>query len=285
MKICRFNHSRIGVVEGDVVYDITAVLSELPIIQYPVPLGDHLYLHMDQVIERMPQLMAQADRLSLTEVALTSPVANPSKIIGTPSNYMAHRIEAGADKEISVYSKGKRRPVEEQGLFLKANSSLIGPSDGVKISMPERRTDHEGEIAIVIGRQARSVSPEQAMDYVHGYALALDMVVRGPEDRSFRKSVDTFSVLGPWVVSRDDVGAHDDINFRLLVNGEERQAANTSQMLMNIPKQIAWASQFYTLYPGDIIMTGTCQGVGPVQAGDTIRVEAEAIGTMDVPVS
>jgi 2,4-didehydro-3-deoxy-L-rhamnonate hydrolase len=108
--------------------------------------------------------------------------------------------------------------------------------------------------------------------------------VRGTEDRSFRKSCDTFAVLGPWLVTSDELGDPASLNFALTVNGEPRQNANTRNMIVSIARQIAWASTFYTLNPGDIIMTGTPAGVGPVHAGDTMRIVFDGIGAMEVPV-
>ena len=110
------------------------------------------------------------------------------------------------------------------------------------------------------------------------------MVVRGPEDRSFRKSVDTYAVLGPWLVTADEIADPDALGFSLTVNGEVRQQSNTSQMIIDVRRQISWATEFYTLYPGDIIMTGTCEGVSRVVPGDTMHLEFEAIGAMDIPI-
>lgn len=284
MKLCRFNDNRIGVVRGNMVSDVTAVLDDLPALRYPFPLGDQLIASLESLRDRIERLADEVVPLPVSDVRLLSPVANPSKIIGTPSNYRAHTEEAQRDKEISVYSGGKRRTIEEQGLFLKANSALVGPSDGVTIRIGDRRTDHEAELGVVIGRRASNVPREEALSYVAGYAAALDMVIRGPEDRSFRKSPDSYAVLGPWLVTADEFGDPSNVSLSLHVNGDLRQAASTAEMIMDIPQQIAWASSFYTLYPGDIIMTGTCAGVGPVQAGDRMVLELERIGRMEVPV-
>ena len=114
------------------------------------------------------------------------------------------------------------------------------------------------------------ISVDEALSVIAGYSIALDMVVRGPEDRSLRKSGDSYAVLGPWLVTADEVADPQALDFFLNVNGEARQASNTGRMIMTIAEQIAYASRFYTLYPGDIIMTGTCEGVGPVTPGDII---------------
>jgi len=284
MKLCRYNDNRIGLVRGRDVHDITGILDALPPLRYPVPFGDHLIAHLDHLRGRMEELADKAAPQPIDKVKFLSPVANPSKIIGTPANYHAHVAEARADAEIAVYSAGKQRTIEEQGLFLKASSSLIGPSEGVAIKFPDRRTDHEAELGVVIGRKTGFVSEADALSVVAGYAIALDMVVRGKEDRSFRKSPDTYAVLGPWLVTADELGDPGALDFSLTINGEVRQAANTREMIINVPRQISWASSVYTLYPGDIIMSGTCQGVSPVKPGDVMALKFERIGEMNVPV-
>lgn len=203
-------------------------------------------------------------------------------MIGTPANYMKHVEEAEADPEIITERfQGK---VEQQGLFLKANSALVGPGDGIALRFPERRTDHELELGVVIGKTAAEVSEADALDYVAGYAIALDMSIRGPEDRSLRKSCDSYAILGPWLVTVDEIADPDNLDFTLTIGGETRQDSNTRHMILDTRRQISWASQFYTLHPGDIIMTGTCEGVGPVAPGDVLNCRFETIGTMDVAV-
>ena len=125
---------------------------------------------------------------------------------------------------------------------------------------------------------------DEALDYVAGYAIALDMVVRGTEDRSMRKSVDTYAVLGPWLTTADEIPNPDSMDFELTVNGETRQKSNTELMIMDCRRQIEWASSFYTLHPGDIIMSGTCEGVSRVLPGDTMHLDFAGLGAMDVPI-
>jgi len=285
MKLCRFNDNRIGVVRGGQIHDVTGIAAELPAQRYPLAPGDPLIARLAELRSKMEKLADAAKPVPAEAVKFLSPVANPSKIIGTPVNYHAHRLEADKDKDIAVYSPSTRaRPIEEQGLFLKAVSALVGASEGVAVRFPERRTDHEAELGLVIGKRASKVPESRALDHVAGYAIALDMVVRGPEDRSFRKSIDTYAVLGPWLVTADEVGDPANLSFTLKVNGELRQASNTRHMVMSIPRQISWASQWYDLLPGDIIMTGTCEGVGRVVPGDVMSLEFERIGAMDVKV-
>ena len=184
----------------------------------------------------------------------------------------------------SLHSAKFAGTVIEQGLFLKAASSLVGPSQGVAVRFPDRRTDHECELGVIIGKTADRIEEKNAFDYIAGYAIALDMTVRGPEDRSFRKSVESYAVLGPWLVTADEIADPDALDFELSVGGEVRQKSNTGQMILSVARQLAWASSFYTLHPGDIIMTGTCDGVAPVKPGDVMVCTFEGIGEMVVPV-
>ncbi len=284
MKLCRYDDNHIGIVRGRNVHDVSAILDALPPLRYPLPFGDPLIANLGGLRERMERLADAAAPRPLESVRLMSPVANPSKIIGTPANYHAHVEEARRDAEISVYNAGRQRTIEEQGLFLKASSSLVGPSEGVTVRFPDRRTDHEAELGVVIGRRTGPIAEADALSVVAGYAIALDMVVRGKEDRSYRKSPDSYAVLGPWLVTADEVGSPDALDFSLHVNGELRQSANTREMIIGIARQISWASSVYTLYPGDIIMSGTCAGVAPVKPGDVMTLSFARIGEMTVPV-
>ena len=282
MKYCRYDDNRIGVVRDDKVHDVTPVVDRLPAHRYPFPIGDALVANLDSLRGEMERLADAAEGVPVSSVTFLSPVANPTKIIGVPVNYQAHADEARADAEVSVAAR--RGGIEEQGLFLKANSALVGPSEGVAVRFPDRRTDHEAELGIVIGKTACDVGYDEALDYVAGYAIALDMVVRGTEDRSMRKSVDTYAVLGPWLTTADEIPNPDSMDFELTVNGETRQKSNTELMIMDCRRQIEWASSFYTLHPGDIIMSGTCEGVSRVLPGDTMHLDFAGLGAMDVPI-
>jgi 2-keto-4-pentenoate hydratase/2-oxohepta-3-ene-1,7-dioic acid hydratase in catechol pathway len=135
-----------------------------------------------------------------------------------------------------------------------------------------------------MGRAANCVSKEEALSYVAGYCLGLDMTIRGPEDRSFRKSIDSYTVLGPWVVTADEGLNPDQVDIQIDVNGQTRQNSNTSDMVMGVAELIEFASSFYTLEPGDVLMTGTPQGVGPVRPGDVMVAKGSGLGEMTVHV-
>lgn len=185
-----------------------------------------------------------------------------------------------ADK--SIHFGQDIKSIDHYGLFLKATSALVGPADGVPIRFPERRTDHECELAVVIGAPGSDIPAARALDHVAGYAIGLDMTVRGTEDRSFRKSIDGYAVLGPWLVTAEAIAKPDALDLALAVNGETRQRSNTGHLILGVADLIAYASRFYTLLPGDVIMTGTPDGVGPVLPGDVMTAEIAGIGRMTV---
>ncbi|AIT82215.1 fumarylacetoacetate hydrolase family protein [Novosphingobium pentaromativorans] len=282
MKICYFNDGRLGVVEGETVYDVTDVLENLPQHRPPFPRHDVVIANLATLLPKMRDAAADAPRFAVSDVRFDPPVGNPGKVLGAPVNYLAHQQEAEADP--STFAEAQVRRVAEIGLFLKATSSVVGVSEGVTVSFPERRTDHEVELAVVIGKQGRHIAEADALDHVAGYTIGLDMTVRGPEERSLRKSVDCYTVLGPWMVTADEFGDPSNVALSLEVNGEARQDSRTSELLMTVPGLIAFASRFYTLEPGDVIMTGTPDGVGPVVPGDVMQVAIERVGRFDVPV-
>ncbi|MEI9852693.1 MAG: fumarylacetoacetate hydrolase family protein [Sphingomonas sp.] len=282
-RICRFDDDRLGIVEGEEVIDVTEALAVLPAVRWPLPPGDLLVAHLSEVLAAAQPLAATGRRLDRRSVRLLSPVANPGKIIGAPVNYLKHQAEAIADGGVNFERDVKT--IAHYGLFLKAGSSLVGESEPIELAFPERRTDHEVELVAVIGRGGRDIPAHAALGHVAGYAIGLDMTVRGPEDRSLRKSLDTFSVLGPWLVTPDEIGDPGALAMRLEVNGAVRQQASTAELIFDVPRLIEYASAFYTLHPGDLIYTGTPEGVGAVAAGDRIDCAIDRIGTLSVTVA
>jgi 2-keto-4-pentenoate hydratase/2-oxohepta-3-ene-1,7-dioic acid hydratase in catechol pathway len=208
------------------------------------------------------------------ELVWKSPIPRPTKVIGAPANYREHVAEMAATSTIA-----------EWGVFLKATSSLIGDGDLIKLPYTDKRTDHEGELALIIGKTARHVGVGEALDHVFGYTCSLDITVRSSEDRSTRKSFDTFTPLGPWVTTADEIADPGDLELRCWVNGELRQSASTKELIFGVPELIAYASSVMTLLPGDVILTGTPAGVGPIVDGDEVTVEVERVGSMTVGVS
>lgn len=284
MRICRFDNDRLGVVQGGEVLDVTSALDKIPAQRWPVAQGDPLIAHIDQVMAAARPLLASAPRKPVASVKLLAPVANPSKIIGAPLNYDDHIEESKKDPGVA-HGRTNIKHISGWGLFLKANSSLIGAGEEIRLRFPDRRNDHEVELAVIIGRQGNRIAKSSALDYVWGYSIGLDMTVRGPELQSFRKSVDTYSVLGPWIVSKDEIADPDALDLSIKVNGELRQNSNTRFLVYDVERLIEYASSMYTLHPGDIIMTGTPAGVGPVKPGDLLTAEIQSIGRFDIRVA
>ncbi|VTU39649.1 Ureidoglycolate lyase [Variovorax sp. PBL-H6] len=290
MKFCRFDNDRLGLIEGDEVFDITPALDALPTMRWPVPLGDPLIAHLPALMDAARRARRGAHACKLSQVHLHSPITTPSKVMAAPANYRLHveqdTKDAGVDQGVHRKAlEGVERPAEKYGLFLKATSAIAGPSEGVKIILPDRRTDHEVELGVVIGKAGHGISRAEAMSHVAGYCVGLDMTVRGAEDRSFRKSPDTYTVLGPCFVTADEIADPHALTISLWVNGERRQHSSTGAMTIDIPDLIELASHVYTLHPGDVILTGTPEGVGPVVAGDQIRAACDGIGEMTLRVS
>jgi len=277
MRIARFDNNRVGIVQDDGIHDMTGALEQLPAHRYPFPRHDALIANLD-IFENATTTRV----VKLARAELLSPVANPGKIMAAPVNYTKHLEEALADK--GIHHGNLIGEIHKVGLFLKATSSVVGPSEGVRLVHPDRRNDHEVELAVVIGRKGRDIAAAEALDYVAGYCIGLDMTIRGPEDRSFRKSPDTYTVLGPWLVTADEIPDPGSLELSISVNGTVRQKANTKDLILSVPELIAWASSFYTLHPGDVLLTGTPQGVGPVRPGDVMLASLERVGEMRVEV-
>jgi len=284
LRICQFNDHRFGIVERGTVRDVTSALAALPSQRYPFPCSDIFIAALPALRESLNAAAAQATPQPLTQARLLSPVANPGKIVAAPVNYQKHLDEARTDAALHHNNTGHQQEIRRTGLFLKAPSSIIGPSQPVVIRHPDRRTDHEVELAAVIGRPCKAVSRDQALSYVAGYCIGLDITIRGPEERSFRKSLDTYTVLGPWLVTADELPDPSGLDLAIDVNGEARQRANTRDLILGVPELIELASSFYTLLPGDVLLTGTPEGVAPIRPGDVMHACIQGIGEMTVQV-
>lgn len=284
MRFCRFDQGRFGLVEGDSVRDVTAALDVLPSHTYPFPQHDVFIANLDAVAARARELAPSVAGTPLDRVTLLSPVANPGKIVAAPVNYKKHLDEVRDNPQLHGNNPGNTFTIQTAGLFLKATSSLVGAGQGIVVRCAKRRTDHEVELAVVIGRTASRVSRGDALAHVAGYSIGLDISIRGTEDRSFRKSPDTYSVVGPWLVTADEIPNPGSLDLQITVNGEVRQQSNTRHFILGVAELIEMASSMYTLQPGDLIFTGTPEGVSPIHAGDSIMATIANIGSMAVAV-
>jgi 2-keto-4-pentenoate hydratase/2-oxohepta-3-ene-1,7-dioic acid hydratase in catechol pathway len=282
MRLCRFDSGRLGVVEGDAIRDVTEALDVLPAYRYPLPTCDPLIANLTAVAERAATLLQAAPTAPVAATSFLPPVANPGKVVAAPVNYQKHLDEVRGDE--GLHHHNPINTIHQAGLFLKATSALAGAGEGIALRKLDRRNDHEIELAFVIGRTARNVQARDALDYVAGYAIGLDITIRGPEERSLRKSADTYAVLGPWLTTPDEIPEPNALDLHLSVNGETRQRSNTRHMILGVRDLIELASSFFTLYPGDVFFTGTPEGVSPIEPGDTIVASIERIGSMTVNV-
>jgi 2-keto-4-pentenoate hydratase/2-oxohepta-3-ene-1,7-dioic acid hydratase in catechol pathway len=209
------------------------------------------------------------NRYPLAEVRLLAPVL-PSKVVAAGRNYASHAREMGGE------------PPAEPVIFLKPSTSVTGPGDAIKYPVKlTERVDYEGELAVIIGRLCRGVPRERAEEVVFGYTCANDVTARDLQARDGQwtraKGFDTFCPLGPWMETGTNPA---DLELTTTVNGEIRQQARTSELVWDVPGLIAYVSQVMTLLPGDVLLTGTPAGVGPLTDGDEVSVTIESIGTL-----
>jgi 2-keto-4-pentenoate hydratase/2-oxohepta-3-ene-1,7-dioic acid hydratase in catechol pathway len=151
-------------------------------------------------------------------------------------------------------------------------------------ALRDREVHHECELAIIIGKGGRSISRERAIEHIFGYSCLVDVVVRGKEERVMRKSFDSFCPMGPYLTTADEIARYDDIDLELSINGELRQKANTRDLIVGVPEMIEMASSVMTLYPGDIIASGTPAGVGRLKPGDKLDIRIRGVGEMTLDV-
>jgi len=286
MKLAVFNDYQAGIVEDELIYDITAAIPgagrEL---DWPPVFMTRAIANWDALLPEVRLARRGAAGTPLSSVRLLPPNPCPLQLIAAPANYRKHIAEMGS---MAVTKKG--RSAREQGFFMKSTASLTGPARGIELPRGSgRRFDHESELAVVIGKVARNVDRANALAYVFGYSCLIDVTMRiekdvAEEERVMRKSFETFTPMGPWIVTSDEIPAPQELENCLLVNGQPRQRANTRDMLVGVEELIELASSVMTLYPGDVIATGTPEGIGPVKPGDRVTIRIERIGEMSVDV-
>jgi 2-keto-4-pentenoate hydratase/2-oxohepta-3-ene-1,7-dioic acid hydratase in catechol pathway len=227
--------------------------------------GDPIYSPIQPTGERV--------RLAGDGVRLLAPVIPRSKIVGVGRNYAEHAAELG--------NAVPPAPL----LFLKPNTSVIGPDDAIVLPDWSEEVDHEAELAVVIGKVTRNVRPDEALSRVFGFTVANDVTARDVQRADSQwtraKGFDSSCPLGPWIVPGLDV---DDLAVLARVNGAVRQDGRTSQMVFDVAYLVSYVSEVFTLLPGDVILTGTPAGVGPLAERDVVEVEVEGIGVLRNPV-
>ncbi len=251
MRVARFagdDDPRFGLIGDDGGVPTVAVLK-----------GDPLYAGIEFTGEKIP----------LDDVRLLAPVIPRSKVVCIGKNYAAHAAEMGGEA-----------PAEPL-LFLKPNTAVIGPGEPIFYPSQSEDVHFEGELAVVIGRICRDVSPTDAAKVIFGYTVANDVTARDLQRSDGQwaraKGFDTFCPLGPWIETDLDV---DDLSITTTLNGETKQQGSTADLIHKIPDLIAYISAAMTLLPGDVILTGTPEGVGPMEVGDEVSVTIEGLGTL-----
>jgi 2-keto-4-pentenoate hydratase/2-oxohepta-3-ene-1,7-dioic acid hydratase in catechol pathway len=223
-----------------------------------------------------PSLLAHGQVVgALDEVKLLAPCA-PTKIVAVGRNYAEHAAEL--DNEVP------REPL----LFFKPPSAVIGPGASIVLPPQSKRVDHEAELCLVIGKRCRNVSPDEAWHYVLGVTCGNDVTARDIQRQDSQwaraKGFDTSAALGPWIVTDLSAAAVSDLSITCRVNGVQRQQSQTKHMVFSPPILLNYITQMITLEPGDVVMTGTPAGVSPLEAGDSVEVSIEGIGTLVNPV-
>ncbi|TCO57052.1 fumarylacetoacetate hydrolase family protein [Actinocrispum wychmicini] len=253
MRIARIAHSEgfafaaLGDADGQ---EVALEIAEQPFVK-PTPTGRHW---------------------PLADVRLLAPVL-PTKVVCIGKNYADHAKEMGGE------------PPADPVMFIKPSTSVIGPNSPIRLPADSSRVDFEGELAVVIGQQCKDVLAENAASVIFGYTIGNDVTARDQQRADGQwtrgKSHDTFCPLGPWVETALDP---DDVAIRTELDGDVKQDARTSLLLHDVPLLVEWVTRVMTMLPGDVILTGTPAGVGPMTAGQSVSVTVEGIGTLTNPV-
>jgi 2-keto-4-pentenoate hydratase/2-oxohepta-3-ene-1,7-dioic acid hydratase in catechol pathway len=289
------DEQRAGMVVGDAVFDIAALTGNPAYATILGVLAD--WPAADARLRRAAESSASVGGMPVAQVKLLAPIPHPGAIYCAGSNYADHALEM---------SRLHNRPVEPdphtQGLkpwhFIKSSHTVANPGDTIDITSASKTMDWEVELAAVIGRPAKNVSIEKALDYVAGYTICNDLSARDmgrrphlsdtspfKPDWTSHKSFDGSCPMGPWIVPASEIGDPHNLGMKLWVNDVIKQDSNSGQMIFNTNEQIAQLSSRITLHPGDVIMTGTPAGVGAarkefLKAGDTVKLWIEKIGTL-----
>ncbi|MFD2044669.1 fumarylacetoacetate hydrolase family protein [Ornithinibacillus salinisoli] len=217
---------------------------------------------------------------SLDEITIQAPVSTPGKVVCVGNNYMDHCIEQNVE------------PPKKPMIFSKWASCIVGPGEAIELPQDSEQVDYEAELVVVIGKKGKNITEEDALDYVFGYTIMNDVSARDVQFEDVQwvrgKSYDTFSPLGPVIVTKDEIDDPHKLDIKLEVNGEALQDSNTKHLIFNIPHIISYLSKGFTFEPGDIIATGTPHGVGVfrdpqvfLKSGDTCKIEIEKIGVLE----
>jgi 2-keto-4-pentenoate hydratase/2-oxohepta-3-ene-1,7-dioic acid hydratase in catechol pathway len=291
MKICHYNDQRAGVVEGAEVCPIGDALVKAGHVR-----SGYTMLEIVEALANDAAAMQVArdyrkcgPALPLASVKLLAPITNPRSIWAAAANYRAHQAEM--IERVGTYDRtGMSKDDLMAEFFLKPTSSISGPGGPVMLPKVAIHMDFECELAAVIGKTARRVTEERALEHVFGYLICWDFSLRDPwgkgrhNTRNIRKGFDTFTGLGPWIVTRDEIDDPQNLNIRVEQNGKSVMQAHTGDMICTLREHIRFLSSALTLRPGDVITTGTPAGVSKLADGDHLKGSIDRIGEMEVDV-
>jgi 2-keto-4-pentenoate hydratase/2-oxohepta-3-ene-1,7-dioic acid hydratase in catechol pathway len=292
MKICHYNRNEAGVVAGDKVYPIGDALVKAKYVRDGYTMLEVITALANEAgaLDIARGAEKSVAPLPLASVKLLAPITNPPSLWAAAANYRAHQ----AEMKIKMGS-GDRTELSKDELmaefFLKPTSSIIGPGDTVVLPKVSKDVDFECELCAVIGKKARKVTEDRALDYVFGYTICWDLSQRDPwgrgrhNTRNIRKGFDTFSALGPWIVTKDEIDEPQNLSINVEQNGKPAMTAHTSDMICGIREHIRFLTSCLTLRPGDLITTGTPAGVKKLADGDHLKGTIEKIGAMELNVA
>lgn len=290
MKICCYNEGAPGLIEDGSIYPIADALASALATRPGATMGEVIGALANHPFAA--QGLENARRgtpVALAAARLRAPLDNPPAIWAAAANYRAHQAEMV--ERVGGYDRSKLSADDLMAeVFLKPISSIVGPGGTVILPKVARHVDFECELCAVIGRAAKNVSAEAALDYVYGYTMCWDISVRDPwgkgfhNTRNIRKGFDTFCGLGPWIVTRDEIREPQDLRINVEQNGNLVMQAHTADMINGLRDLIRFLSSVTTLKPGTLITTGTPAGVSKLADGDHLKGTIEGIGTMELNV-
>jgi 2-keto-4-pentenoate hydratase/2-oxohepta-3-ene-1,7-dioic acid hydratase in catechol pathway len=287
VRLVRYGNDHVGVLTDGGVVDVSAAV-DARWQHTPYAMND-LIGSWDERVDMVRELAASASPQALDQTKLLAPIQWPRHVFAAPLNYRPHVAEMVTSPHAP---KGLREVDSADGLgfFLKAPGSISGPADPIRLPpLIDRSFHHEVELGVIVGRSARGISAEQAAAHIFGYVCLLDITLRTEnghqEERVMRKSYETFTPLGPYIVTADEIVDPACLDLRLWVNGVLRQQANTRDLIVGIDELLANASHVLTLRAGDVYATGTPAGVGPIVPGDVVRASVEAVGELELEVT
>lgn len=289
MKICRYDDSRIGLIEGDKVHDLGAAMSAAGLVRVGATMTEVTEVLATKPFDAVVAKARASQPKGLSSVRLLAPTDYPPAIWAAAANYKSHQAEMR--ERVGANDRSNMAPDDLMAeVFLKPQSSLIGPGGTVILPKIAKHVDYECELCAVIGRPARNVPVDKALDYVLGYTQCWDISIRDPwgrqgNTRNIRKGFDTFCGVGPWIVTKDEIPEPQALEINVTQNGKPVMEAHTKDMINGLRDLIRFLSSVTTLMPGTLLTTGTPAGVAKLANGDLLRGTITGIGAMELKVA